>query len=91
MAATRGAINSTLLEDFYLVPSEFREDGQAVFRVLVNPMVWWIWASCPVLVLGTLLSLSPNSRASRRRLSLSNISKESSGTPMSRLNTGTGS
>jgi len=91
MAATRGAINSTLLEDFYLVPSEFREDGQAVFRVLVNPMVWWIWASCPVLVLGTLLSLSPNSRASRRRLSLSNISKESSGTPISRPGAGTGS
>ena len=59
IAATRGAIRSTPIEDFYLVPSEFGDDGQAVFRVLINPMVWWMWASGPVLVLGVLLALSP--------------------------------
>ena len=73
IAATRGAIRSTPWEDFYLVPSEFREDGQAVFRVLINPMVWWMWASGPILVLGTILSLSPNRRIVRK-LSLTDLS-----------------
>jgi cytochrome c-type biogenesis protein CcmF len=72
ISATRGAIRSTPLEDFYLVPSEFQEDGQAVFRVLINPMIWWMWASGPILVLGTILSLSPNRRM-ERKLSLKSL------------------
>ena len=59
IGATRAAIRSTPIEDFYIVPSEFQEDGRAVFRVYVNPLVWWMWASGPVLVLGVLLALSP--------------------------------
>ena len=59
IAATRGAIRSPPIEDFYIVPSQFNEDGTAVFRVLINPMVWWMWASGPLLVLGVLLALSP--------------------------------
>ncbi len=59
IASTRGAIHSTPVEDFYIVPSEFTGDGEAVFRVLINPMVWWMWASGPIIVLGTLLALSP--------------------------------
>ena len=62
IASTRGAIHSTPVEDFYIVPSEFSGGGQAVFRVLINPMVWWMWASGPLLVLGTLLALSPRRR-----------------------------
>ena len=74
IAATRGAIHSTILEDFYLVPSEFKEDGQAVFRVLINPLVSWMWAAGPVLILGTLISLSPKNRTQRKRLRLPNVS-----------------
>jgi cytochrome c-type biogenesis protein CcmF len=62
IAATRAAIRSTPLEDFYIVPSEFGEDGRAVFRVYVNPLVWWMWASGPLLLLGTVLALSPRRR-----------------------------
>jgi cytochrome c-type biogenesis protein CcmF len=62
IAATRAAIRSTPLEDFYIVPSEFGEDGQTVFRVYVNPLVWWMWASGPLLALGTLLAVSPRRR-----------------------------
>lgn len=62
IAATRGAIKSTPFEDFYIVPSEFGDDGQAVFRVLINPMVWWMWASGPVILLGGLIALSPQPR-----------------------------
>ena len=59
MGATRAAIRSTPIEDFYIVPSEFGEDGRAVFRVYLNPMVWWMWAAGPILLLGTLLAISP--------------------------------
>ena len=59
MAATRAAIRSTPLEDFYIVPSEFSDDGTAVFRVYVNPLVWWMWAAGPLFLLGTVLAISP--------------------------------
>ena len=62
IASTKGAIRSTPIEDFYIVPSEFGADDQAVFRVLINPMVWWMWASGPVLVLGILVGLWPSRR-----------------------------
>ena len=57
IASTRGAIRSTPMEDLYIVPSQFHENGRGVFRVMVNPMVWWLWASGPILVLGVLLCL----------------------------------
>ncbi len=60
IASTQGAIRSTPLEDFYIVPSEFGEDDQAVFRVLINPLVWWMWASGPVMALGILVGLWPH-------------------------------
>ena len=63
MAATRAAIRSTPIRDFYIVPSEFSDGGSAVFRVYINPLVWWMWASGPVLVAGVLLALSPRRRA----------------------------
>ncbi len=59
ISATRGAIRSTPVEDFYIVPSEFNEDGRAVFRVLINPLVWWMWASGPIMALGVGVALWP--------------------------------
>lgn len=70
IASTRGAIRSTPLEDFYVVPSTFREDGQAVFRILINPMVWWMWASGPLLFFGMLLAVSPGRRQAKETLPL---------------------
>lgn len=59
IAATKGAIRSTLVEDFYIVPSEFEDGGQGVFRVLINPLVWWMWASGPIIALGIGFGLWP--------------------------------
>ncbi len=59
ISATRAAIRSTPLEDFYIVPSEFGEEGQAVFRVYVSPLVWWMWVSGPLFILGMVLAVSP--------------------------------
>ena len=61
MAATRAAIRSTPVEDLYLVPSENLPDGSVGLRMLVNPLIWWMWVAGPVLVLGTIISLWPQS------------------------------
>ena len=65
MASTLAAIRSTPVEDFYVVPSENRPDGAVGFRILVNPLVWWMWAAGPVLIIGTVVSLWPERRRER--------------------------
>ena len=52
IAATRAAIRSTPIEDLYIVSSESLDDGRVAFRILVNPLVWWMWLAGPILVLG---------------------------------------
>ena len=59
MASTRAAIRSTPVEDFYVVPSENLPDGDVGFRILVNPLIWWMWVAGPVMVLGTIIALWP--------------------------------
>ena len=59
IAATRASIRSTPLEDFYVIPSELADDGGAVFRIHVNPLVWWMWMSGPIMALGAIFALSP--------------------------------
>ena len=76
ISATRGAIHSSPMEDFYLVPSDFQENGQAVFRVLINPMVWWMWAAGPVFIIGTIFALSvPRKRNRKERGVLGEINR----------------
>ncbi|MFQ5883282.1 MAG: heme lyase CcmF/NrfE family subunit, partial [Candidatus Methylomirabilales bacterium] len=49
-----------LREDLYLILGSFdREGGWAVIKVLVNPMVSWIWVGGAIIALGTLLALLP--------------------------------
>ena len=72
MAATRAAIRSTPAEDFYVIYGEQFDDGSASFRVLVNPMVWWMWVAGPVLLLGTVVTLWP---ARERALSPATIAE----------------
>ncbi len=70
MASTRAAIRSTPVEDFYVVPSENREDGAVGFRILVNPLVWWMWVAGPVMVFGTVIALWPSRAPARRRVAV---------------------
>ena len=60
IAATKAAIRSTPIDDLYIVPSENLENGSVGFRILVNPLIWWMWVAGPVLMLGTLVSLWPS-------------------------------
>ena len=62
IGATRAAIRSTPVEDFYIVPSQFDETGRGVFRVHIFPLVWWMWASGPILMAGILVAMWPQRR-----------------------------
>ena len=67
MASTRAAIRSTPVEDFYVVPSENLPDGDVGFRILINPLIWWMWVAGPVMIVGTVIALWPEpSRATVR-------------------------
>jgi len=63
MTSTRAAIHSTPVEDLYIVSSESTDNGNAVFRIMVNPMVWWMWLAGPLLILGTAIALWPKRQA----------------------------
>jgi cytochrome c-type biogenesis protein CcmF len=77
MASTRAAIRSTPVEDFYVVPSENLPDGSVGFRILINPLIWWMWVAGPVLVLGTVVALWPQrSRETVRTTALTQREEE---------------
>ena len=76
--STRAAIYSTPKEDLYVMFSEVQPDGQsAVFRLLVNPLVWWIWASGPLVILGTVIALWP-----ARQRAAAFVTTPASGSPL---------
>ena len=62
ISSTRSAIRSTPIDDLYIIPQEFFEDGRVAFRIMVNPLVWWIWISGPILLVGTLIAVWPSRR-----------------------------
>lgn len=67
----RAAIHSTPLEDVYVIPNDFFPDGTVGFRILVNPMVMWMWIAGPVMVLGTLIALWPARQKARAPTAIS--------------------
>ena len=59
---TEVAIRSTLIEDLYVILIGWDEDGTTAFKVLVNPLVNWIWIGGGVFVLGGLIAFWPERR-----------------------------
>ncbi len=58
--ATEVGIRSTLREDLYIILASYDERSEvATVSVLVNPLVLWMWIGGIVMVLGTLLAISP--------------------------------
>jgi cytochrome c-type biogenesis protein CcmF len=57
----RAIHRSTFAEDLYLILSGFSEleKNRATFKVLVRPMVVWIWLGGVVIFLGTLVAIWP--------------------------------
>jgi cytochrome c-type biogenesis protein CcmF len=56
------AIRSSAREDVYLILAEWTADQRATIRVLIHPMVSWLWAGGVVLALGALCAALPERR-----------------------------
>ncbi len=56
---TEVAIRSSPLEDLYIILAGWDTDGTAAFKVLVNPMVIWIWVGGGLLASGGLIAYWP--------------------------------
>ncbi|MDP2730621.1 MAG: heme lyase CcmF/NrfE family subunit [Dehalococcoidales bacterium] len=66
-SVTEVAIRSTLFEDLYVILVGWDNDGTTAFKVIVNPLVSWLWIGGIVLTLGGLIAFWPE----RRRPALS--------------------
>ncbi|HLE24192.1 MAG TPA: cytochrome c-type biogenesis CcmF C-terminal domain-containing protein, partial [Thermodesulfobacteriota bacterium] len=62
---TEVALRSTFKDDLYVILTNFDDNGTASFRVLINPMVNWIWAGGIVLALGAIVIMWPSARERR--------------------------
>jgi len=64
----RAVHRSSISDDIYLILSGFSEldKNQATLKVLVRPLVVWIWIGGFVIVLGTLVAILPLGRGSAR-------------------------
>lgn len=56
------ALRSTWRDDLYLVLVGVTSDQRATFRIMLNPMVSWIWFGGGVVLTGTLIALLPLAR-----------------------------
>jgi cytochrome c-type biogenesis protein CcmF len=63
---TEVAIRSTIWEDLYVILAGLGEDGTANFRVIINPLMMWMWAGGILLVAGTLVAFWPERGESLR-------------------------
>jgi len=63
---TEVALRSTLLEDLYLVLGSYDDkSGLMTMIVFVNPLVNWLWIGGLVMVLGTVIVMSPTAAEQR--------------------------
>ena len=60
--ATEIDMRSTLKEDLYLILAGFEQDGLASFRVLLTPLVLWLWIGAIALCLGGTMCWWPTKR-----------------------------
>ena len=64
---TEVAIRSTLVEDLYVILVQYEEDGRATFKVMINPLIVWIWiGGFVVLAGGAIVVMWPNKREKQR-------------------------
>ena len=65
--STEAGIRSDLREDVYVVFAGSVEGTEkAVYRFTINPLVWWVWFGCVVLVVGGIIVMWPGGGPSRR-------------------------
>ncbi|HLA24732.1 MAG TPA: heme lyase CcmF/NrfE family subunit [bacterium] len=60
---TEVAIRTTLREDLYVILSGMGDDGRANLRVIINPLMMWVWIGAGVLTVGTIIAFWPQAAA----------------------------
>jgi cytochrome c-type biogenesis protein CcmF len=58
-AMTEVAIRTTPREDLYVILSGMGADGRANIRVIINPLMMWMWIGAAVLTVGTVIAVWP--------------------------------
>ncbi|HET7265778.1 MAG TPA: heme lyase CcmF/NrfE family subunit [bacterium] len=56
------ALRSTPRDDLYITLVGWAADGRATLRLLVNPLVMWMWAGGLVLSVGAIIAMLPEAR-----------------------------
>ncbi len=56
------ALRSTPRDDLYITLVGWAQDGRATLRLLVNPLVMWMWAGGLVLSIGAFITMLPEAR-----------------------------
>jgi len=64
-STTDVALRSTPRDDLYVTLAGWTGDGRATLRIIVNPLLMWIWVGGLVLTAGTLVALVPERRPAR--------------------------
>ncbi|MBI3913019.1 MAG: heme lyase CcmF/NrfE family subunit [Chloroflexi bacterium] len=59
---TEVAIRSTLREDLYLILAGWTNDGTATIKIVINPLVTWLWIGFGVFICGTIIAALPDPR-----------------------------
>ena len=65
----RSGILSTPIEDLYVIPRDFLEDGRIGLAVSINPLASWLWISGPFFIFGTIFALWPAGRNKNKLIS----------------------
>jgi len=66
--STEVAIRSDIREDLYVVYAGSVEGTEeAVYRMTINPLVWWVWYGGVVLVIGGLITMWPGGAVASAR------------------------
>lgn len=69
--STEVGIRSGLREDLYLVyAGSVAGTEEAVYRVAINPLVWWVWAGGFLLAVGGLVTMWPGGAVVNRAVNL---------------------
>lgn len=62
---TEVAVRTTLRDDLYVILAGWNDDGSATLRVIINPLVVWLWIGFGVFIFGTLVAMLPDPREAR--------------------------
>jgi cytochrome c-type biogenesis protein CcmF len=55
-------VRTTAAEDLYVILAGWNDDGSATLKVIINPLVVWLWVGFIVFIIGTLIAMLPDPR-----------------------------